>query len=95
MTGDACPCVCSVSGALSVMCHVTNAATLPRISFVMCSPIPQTAMARFRDVAVWELAGLLLLRRFFTSIRRCCENDDVAFLERVGLLLVALLTRSV
>ena len=26
VTGDACPRVCSVSGALSAMCHVTNAA---------------------------------------------------------------------
>ena len=91
------PRVYSVSCAFLQGDHLTNpaSATLLTISFVMCSPIPQTHKTRFRDVAVWGLAGLLLLRRFFTSIRRCCENDDVAFLERVGLLLVALLTRSV
>ena len=96
-TRDAHPRVYSVSCAFLHGDHLTNpaSATLLTISFVMCSPIPQTHKTRFRDVAVWGLAGLLLLRRFFTSIRRCCENDDVAFLERVGLLLVGFLTRSV
>ena len=37
-------------------------------SAVICSRIPHSPLTRFRDVAVWGLAGLLLLRRFFTSI---------------------------
>ena len=50
--------------------HLTNpaSATLLTISFVMCSPIPQIHKTHFRDVSVWELAGLFLLRRFFRSI---------------------------
>ena len=44
-----------------------------------CVPIPQTAMARFRDVSVWELAGLLLLRRFSTRSRRCREMMMLPF----------------
>ena len=52
--------------------HLTNraSATLLTISFVMCSPIPQTHRTRFCDVVAWELADFLLLHLFFTSIRR-------------------------
>ena len=47
---------------------------------------------------MWYLLPMGTRRLDARSSRRrplACENDDVAFLERVGLLLVALLTRSV